>query len=149
MKRPSQTSSKSAAELLERADLPWSRRTEQRQQLIWLIRQFPGQFRAADLLERARPLGIGRATIFRLLEQLVQAGVLSRLHGQDGKSAYALCNVELHHHHLVCSVCGRVTAIETGGIESQLRALAREHGFQVDSHYLEVFGSCGDCSETT
>ncbi len=137
--------SPSAAAIAERLDLRGLRQTEPRRQLIDLILRQPGQFRAADLVEQAQRFGIGRATVFRLLDRLVQLGLLSRLHGPDGCRAYTLCQPEPHHHHLVCRSCGRVTPIETGPIEAQIRSVARDFGFLVDAHHLEVFGRCGEC----
>ena len=134
-----------AAAIAERLDLQGLRQTEPRRHLIELILRQPGQFRAADLVEQAQPLGIGRATVFRLLDLLVQLGLLSRLHGPDGCRTYTLCEPEYHHHHLVCRSCGRVTPIELGALESQIRSLAQESGFLVDAHHLEVFGRCGEC----
>lgn len=137
--------SPTAAEIAERLDLKGLRQTEPRRQLIELILDQPGQFRAAELVEQAQLLGIGRATVFRLLDRLVQMGLLSRLHGPDGCRAYTLCEPEHHHHHLVCRSCGRVIPIETGAIELQIRLLARQSGFRVDAHHLEVFGRCLQC----
>lgn len=134
-----------AASIVEQLDLRGLRQTEARRRLIELILEQPGQFRAADLVDRAQPLGIGRATVFRLLERLVELGLLSRLHGPDGCRTYTLCEPEIHHHHLVCRTCGSVTPIETGAIESQIRSLAQASGFAVDGHHLEVFGRCGGC----
>ncbi|HEX2172840.1 MAG TPA: Fur family transcriptional regulator [Dehalococcoidia bacterium] len=133
-----------AADIAARLDREGLRRTEPRRRLIELILQQPRQFRAADLVDRAQPLGIGRATVFRLLDRLVQLGLLSRLHGREGCRTYTLCEPE-HHHHLVCRTCGQVTPIATSAIESQIRSLARNSGFRVDAHHLEVFGLCGEC----
>ena len=145
MRQRPKNESPTAAGIAERLDLRGLRQTEPRRQLIDLILQQPGQFRASDLVERAQPLRIGRATVFRLLDRLVQLGLLSRLHGPDGCRAYTLCEPEPHHHHLVCRSCGRVTPIETGAIEAQIRSLAQASGFLVDAHHLEVFGRCGEC----
>lgn len=134
-----------AEEITDRLDAVGLRRTEPRRQLVEMILQQPGQFRAADLVDRAQALKIGRATVFRLLDQLVALGLLQRIHGPDGCHSFTVCAPEVHHHHLVCRSCDRVLPIETGSIEAQIRTLARQSGFQVEDHHLEVFGRCGDC----
>lgn len=134
-----------ADEITDRLDAVGLRRTEPRRQLVEMILQQPGQFRAQDLVDRAQPLGIGRATVFRLLDQLVQMDLLRRIHGPDGCHSFTVCAPEYHHHHLVCRSCDRVMPIETGSIEAQIRSLARQSGFQVEDHHLEVFGRCSDC----
>lgn len=134
-----------AEDITERLDLYGLRHTGPRRLLVELIQQQAGSFRAADLVEQAQRHGIGRATVFRLVDQLVQLGILSRVHGPDDCSTYTLCEPEYHHHHFVCRQCGQVIPLETAIIEQQIRLLARRIGFQIDDHHLEVFGLCGAC----
>ena len=86
------------------------RLTEPRRAVAELIAAREGHFSAADLIDdaRVRRLGIGRATVFRALDLLTELGVLERLDLPNGEHAYVPCE-PVHHHHVVCSVCGRVT----------------------------------------
>jgi Fe2+ or Zn2+ uptake regulation protein len=104
-----------------------------------------GHFSAADLMAdaRARRLGIGRATIFRALDLFTELNVLERLDLLSGEHAYVPCEPVGHHHHIVCSACGRVTEIEEVGLA--LEEIQRRTGWQVESHRLELYGRCPRC----
>lgn len=121
--------------------------TEPRRAVAELIVARGGHFSAADLLAdaRARRLGIGRATIFRALELFTELHVLERLDLPSGEHAYVPCAPARHHHHLVCSRCGRVTEIEDIGLASTLEDVQSTTGWQVDSHRLELYGRCPRC----
>ena len=113
----------------------------------WRSSSWPakGHFSAADLIDdaRARRLGIGRATIFRALDLFTELSVLERLDLPTGEHAYVPCEPAGHHHHIVCSGCGRVTEIEEVGLA--LEDVQRRTGWQVDSHRLELYGRCPRC----
>jgi Fe2+ or Zn2+ uptake regulation protein len=104
-----------------------------------------GHFSAADLIDdaRARRLGIGRATIFRALDLFTELSALERLDLPTGEHAYVPCEPAGHHHHIVCSGCGRVTEIEEVGLA--LEDVQRRTGWQVESHRLELYGRCPRC----
>lgn len=128
---------------LERAGY---RVTEPRRAVARLIAEQVGHFSAADLVSeaRARRLGIGRATIFRTLDVLSDLGVVERIDLPSGEHAYVGC-APTHHHHVVCSRCGRTAEIEDAGLRAVVREVARRTGFRVDEHRLELFGLCSEC----
>lgn len=121
------------------------RLTGPRRSVAELIVAREGHFSAADLIDdaRARRLGIGRATIFRALDLFTELSVLERLDLPTGEHAYVPCEPAGHHHHIVCSGCGRVTEIEEVGLA--LEDVQRRTGWQVDSHRLELYGRCPRC----
>jgi Fur family transcriptional regulator, ferric uptake regulator len=121
------------------------RLTGPRRAVAELIAAREGHFSAADLIDdaRARRLGIGRATIFRALDLFAELSVLERLDLPTGEHAYVPCEPAGHHHHIVCSGCGRVTEIEEVGLA--LEDVQRRTGWQVDSHRLELYGRCPRC----
>jgi len=121
------------------------RLTAPRRAVAELIVAREGHFSAADLVHdaRARRLGIGRATIFRALDLFTELSVLERLDLPTGEHAYVPCEPAGHHHHIVCSGCGRVTEIEEVGLA--LEDVQRRTGWQVDSHRLELYGRCPRC----
>lgn len=94
-------------------------------------------------LRRSRP-GIGRATVFRTLERLVDAGVARRLEQAGHVYGYVVCQPE-HHHHLACTSCGRVEEIGEGYIGPMAARIQRERGFQVDDARLDFYGRCASC----
>lgn len=128
---------------MDRAGL---RLTTPRRTVAELIAAEPGHFTSADLVDRARTrhLDIGRATIFRTLEVLSELGVIERIDLPNGEHAYVACE-PAHHHHLVCSRCGRTTEIPDAGLRTVVREVARRTGFRVDEHRLELFGLCPAC----
>ena len=122
------------------------RLTEPRRSLATLIAEQEGHFTAAHLVEAAREqrLDVGRATVFRTLEVLEDLGAVERLDLPSGEHAYVGCE-PAHHHHVVCSACGRTEEIEDAGLRAVVTDIARRTGYRVDDHRLEVFGHCPAC----
>lgn len=89
---------------------------------------------------------IGLATVYRVLQQFEQAGLLSRNHFETGKAVYEL-NEGHHHDHLVCLNCGKVEEFYDAGIEERQHAIARERGFALQEHSLALYAACvkADC----
>ena len=135
-----------AEEMLDALDRAGVRLTGPRRKLAALIERREGHFTAADLLKDAgrRRMGIGRATVFRLLELLSEQGLVERIDLPDGTHAYIPCEPN-HHHHLVCLACGVTTDLDDCGIEAVTREAARRSGFKIEQHRLELFGRCPDC----
>lgn len=126
------------------------RLTEPRRAVADLITQRDGHFTAADLIDEARDrrLGIGRATIFRALELFTELNVLERLDLPTGEHAYVPCE-PAHHHHVVCSRCGRTTEAEDHGLQAMVDEVARHTGYRIDDHRLELYGLCPACQDST
>jgi len=122
------------------------RLTEPRRSLATLIAEQEGHFTAAHLVEAAREqrLDVGRATVFRTLEVLEDLGAVERLDLPSGEHAYVGCE-PAHHHHVVCSRCGRTDGIEDAGLRAVVADIARRTGYRVDEHRLELFGLCPSC----
>ena len=122
------------------------RRTSPRRALARLIAGFDGHFTAEELLveSRRRRLRLTRATVFRSLDVLAELGVVERLDLPSGEHAFVTCE-PAHHHHLVCSSCGRSVDVEDSGITDVVAAIAARTGYDVASHRLELFGVCPDC----
>lgn len=122
------------------------RLTEARRAVTSLIDGRDGHFTAADLVEDARDRrrGVGRATIFRTLDVLTDLGAVERLDLPNGDHAYVACEPK-HHHHVVCSRCGRSRDIDDAGLRRVVREVTRRTGYRIDDHRLELFGLCPDC----
>ena len=84
---------------------------------------------------------IGLATVYRVLTQFEQAGILSRSHFESGKAVYEL-NEGSHHDHLVCLDCGRVEEFVDEEIEKRQQMIAQERGFKIAEHALAMYGNC-------
>jgi len=86
-------------------------------------------------------LDIGLATVYRVLTQFEQAGLLVRHHFESGKAVFEL-NQGTHHDHLVCMQCGRVEEFYDPEIEKRQVKVARERGFEISEHALYLYADC-------
>lgn len=91
-------------------------------------------------------LDIGLATVYRVLTQFEQAGLLQRHHFESGKAVFEL-GAESHHDHLVCLQCGRVEEFYDAEIEKRQHKVAKERGFAIREHALYLYAECikADC----
>jgi Fur family ferric uptake transcriptional regulator len=104
---------------------------------------------ALTALEIDRKLpGVGRATVYRSLEQLEGLGLIQRVDvGGDAAGYERVDPSGHHHHHIVCEQCGRVFAFEDDGLERAIRALAKRPDFTVSSHEVTLRGECARCRD--
>ena len=98
---------------------------------------------AEDVYEKllAEGLDVGLATVYRVLTQFEQAGLLVRHHFETGKAVFEL-NQGGHHDHLVCLQCGRVEEFFDAEIEKRQTKIARERGFEISEHALYLYAEC-------
>ena len=89
----------------------------------------------------AEGIDIGLATVYRVLTQFEQAGLLSRQHFETGKAVFEL-NQGGHHDHLVCLQCGRVEEFYDAEIEQRQSEVARKRGFELHGHSLALYADC-------
>ena len=89
----------------------------------------------------AEGLDVGLATVYRVLTQFEQAGLLIRHHFESGKAVFEL-NEGKHHDHLVCLQCGRVEEFYDADIEKRQARVARDRGFQIHNHSLQIYADC-------
>ena len=88
---------------------------------------------------------IGLATVYRVLAQFEQAGILERSHFEGGKAVYEL-NEGTHHDHLVCTGCGRVEEFYDAEIERRQQLVAKEKGWAMQDHAMSLYGLCAACA---
>jgi Fur family ferric uptake transcriptional regulator len=89
----------------------------------------------------AEGLDIGLATVYRVLTQFEQAGLLVRHHFESGKAVFEL-NEGKHHDHLVCMQCGRVEEFYDAEIEKRQQRIAKDRGFAISEHALYLYADC-------
>ena len=135
-----------ASEIVSAFETAGYRLTSPRRALAALIASRGGHFTAEDLLgeSRRRRLGVTRATIFRSLDVLADLGVVERLDLPSGEHAFVACE-PAHHHHVVCSSCGRTTGFDDPGSSASPRRSGGTTGYRIDAHRLELFGLCPAC----
>jgi len=92
-----------------------------------------------------RDLKVGLTTVYRTLQSLSDAKAVDVLHMSNGESLYRHCRNSDHHHHLVCTQCGRTIEIDGGPVEQWANEIAAKYGFRLTGHDAEVFGLCNQC----
>ena len=93
------------------------------------------------LLEQNEEIGL--ATVYRVLNQFDDAGIVTRHHFEGGKSVFELAH-KAHHDHLVCLKCGKVVEFEDNVIEQRQSDIAVEHKIKLTNHSLYLYGECED-----
>ncbi|MDR0806257.1 MAG: ferric iron uptake transcriptional regulator [Enterobacteriaceae bacterium] len=103
---------------------------------------------AEDLYKRLIDMGeeIGLATVYRVLNQFDDAGIVTRHNFEGGKSVFELTQKH-HHDHLICLECGRVIEFSDEFIEQHQREIAAKYNIELTNHSLYLYGKCsaGDC----
>ena len=120
--------------------------TSPRVKILGLLQRPENQHISAEdlykkLLEHGDEVGV--ATVYRVLNQFDDAGIVTRHHFEGGKSVFELANQE-HHDHLVCLTCGEVIEFNDDLIESQQMLIAEKYGIKLTNHSLYLFGESID-----
>lgn len=96
------------------------------------------------LLESGEEIGL--ATVYRVLTQFEEAGLVVRHHFECGQSVFEL-DLGIHHDHLMCVKCGRVEEFVDEIIETRQEEIARQAGYTITDHSLNIYGICGRCQK--
>ena len=116
--------------------------TQARRQVVELLDRKPDGFGAEEI--NAELPGVGRATVYRTIRLLLDAGVVCKLALRDGTTKYSLARYE-HHHHTVCVRCGTVGEFRDSTIERLVRAIGGEVNGEILGHRIEFDILCRDC----
>ncbi len=124
--------------------------TPQRHAVLDVIAHSHDHLTPAAILDRVRQEhpGIGRVTIYRTLGLLTELGLICRVHVESTCRSYLMRRPSEHHHHLICSNCGRVVDFTDCDLSELEQRLSREAEFEIEGHLLEFHGQCRDCRET-
>lgn len=122
------------------------RMTTQRKQILRQLVALKKYVSAKDLHAKlqASNRAIGLATVYRTLEALRALGLVT-VAQSNGEAAYLFC-VSSHHHHAVCTQCGRVDDVPCQALPHMNRLLSRDLRFRVTEHEMQFFGVCARCS---
>ncbi|HEX9078532.1 MAG TPA: transcriptional repressor [Desulfuromonadaceae bacterium] len=122
--------------------------TPQRLEVMHCLEGERAYLSAEEVWNRAKSrLGsIGLPTVYRILDELAEAQVVTRIFRADRKQYYFLCTNREHHHHFVCDSCRRVEDMDLCGLDGMTREIARRSGGRVLSHILQVNGLCAECN---
>ncbi len=133
--------------ILEAFESHGSRMTWSRRQLARTLARQTSSFSAEEIV--AASPALGRATVYRAMRLLGEAGALCKTTMPDGTPRYSLdCAHTRHHHHLICVACGRVDEFRHPSVERMLRAVKIPVGGELIGHRLELYHRCVDCRES-
>ena len=118
------------------------RSTAPRRAIISILDGKQAGFTAEDLCSELP--GVGRATVFRTIKLLMEAGVICRLNLLDGAPKYSLSRVE-HHHHTVCVRCGTVGEFRATTVERLMKVIGNEIPGDIVGHRIELYVTCERC----
>jgi Fe2+ or Zn2+ uptake regulation protein len=125
------------------------RYTDQRRELVELLAN-DGPLSIPEVLRDRR--GLKQSSVYRNLAVLEHARVVRRVVTDEEFGRYELTeDLTGHHHHLICSSCGRVEDVTVpsqleGTLDRTLDRLAKRAGFADLDHRLDLIGTCGDCA---
>ncbi len=129
---------------LEERGLKHSR---QRDVIVQTFYGMGGHVPVDGLVARVRALDarVSVATVYRTMKLLAECGIAVPRRFDDGQTRYEPATGRSHHDHLICTGCGRIVEFENEKIEELQVRVARAHGFDVESHKLELYGRCDRC----
>jgi Fur family ferric uptake transcriptional regulator len=91
--------------------------------------------------------GIGRVTVYRLLEILTGLDLVCEVHGEGLSRSYLMRRPTEHHHHLICSRCSRVIDFTNCDLMELEQRLSEQNDFIIEDHFLEFHGLCHECQQ--
>lgn len=118
------------------------RLTGSRKEVLHVLAAAPDCFSTDEVLRGVRHAG--RATVFRTMRLLLDLGLVCRVVLEDGSRRYRL-STRGHHHHLVCTQCGRVQDFSNCDVSALIGELSRSTNYAIEGHWLEVYGRCLPC----
>lgn len=106
-----------------------------------------GAFTVEELYERASAgeVTVGLATVYRAVAAMLDSGFLATVGTRDGVALYSRCSGGAHHHHLVCTACSTVVAIDCP-LEVSLNEASAPSGCTITGHEIVLYGLCGQCA---
>jgi len=124
------------------------RLTRERRTILYEMLQVRGHFDADSLLAHFRRRGsaVSRATLYRTLARLVEAGLVHRVEMAAGQAQYEVMVGRHHHDHMICLECGRIVEFESRDIERLQEEICRRKGFRMTGHMHQIRGRCAACA---
>ncbi len=121
------------------------KQTRQREVILMTFLEAKRHVTSEDLYQAVRKAhsNIGYTTVYRTMKLLVEAGLATERHFDDGITRYEIEHE--HHDHLVCIKCGKIQEFECDEIEERQNEIATSHGFEILRHRHELYGHCQSC----
>lgn len=137
-----------ASQWLARLQENGYRLTAPRQAVVEIIAGSQRVLTPIDVYNLARPRypGLGLVTVYRTVEKLEQLGLIQRVHQPSGCQAFT-ASAPGHQHILICQGCGRVVYFSGDRLETLMDGVGIESGYQIQDHWLQLFGLCTGCQD--
>jgi Fur family ferric uptake transcriptional regulator len=123
------------------------RLTPQRHAILKTIANSHDHLTPAEIYEQVHQEhpNIGLATVYRVINLLTELNLICRVSLGGDSQSYLMRRPTEHHHHLVCSKCGRSVDFTDCNLSHLEQQLSKETGFNIEGHILEIYGRCPDC----
>jgi Fur family transcriptional regulator, ferric uptake regulator len=131
---------------MQRLDEAGYRSGAARREVIEMLAAEPCAVTALEIDRRLD--SVGRASVYRTLDQLDRLKLVQRVEIGGDSAGYERVDPELHHHHLVCDECGRLAPFADRSLEQAIEAVSRAAEFEVSAHDVLLRGRCPDCKTT-
>lgn len=123
--------------------------TPQRGTILEYISSQTTHFHAEDLIKslKERGMAVSRATVFRTLGHLQEAGLIRQVASDQTPGRYEFIGDSQHHEHMTCAKCGEVFEFHDKLLEQRIESVARKSGFVMTRHSVQIWGVCRRCDE--
>jgi Fur family ferric uptake transcriptional regulator len=127
------------------------KRSTKRDRILKIFLRQEGHLSADDLFDlvRRQDRGVGRATVYRTLQWMVDAGLARKVDFGDGRARFEPSYRHPRHFHLVCTTCHRSSEFLSSDVESLMEEIAGARGFQATQAVVQIYGTCQDCRTGT
>jgi Fur family ferric uptake transcriptional regulator len=127
------------------------KRSSKRDRILQIFLRQEGHLSADDLFDlvRREDKGVGRATVYRSLQSMVEAGIARKVDFGEGRSRYEPAYRHPRHFHLICNTCHRSSEFLSSDVEGLLEEIASVRGFQTSQAVVQIYGTCEDCRTGT
>ena len=127
------------------------KRSSKRDRIVQIFLRQEGHLSADDLFDlvRREDKAVGRATVYRSLQSMVEAGVARKVDFGEGRSRYEPAYRHPRHFHLICNICHRSSEFLSSDVEALLEEISSARGFQTTQALLQIHGTCEDCRTGT
>lgn len=124
------------------------RLTQPRLAVVEALEAGPHHMSPSEIHDRAKEIypSVGLTTVYRTLDLLTELGVLRTTYMGDANQRFH-CTTDGHHDHLVCRNCGSVVEVQECYLDTVVDTIEQATGFQIDGHFLELYGKCVECRD--
>ncbi len=124
--------------------------THQRELILEQLHNVESHFDIEEFFEslKKRKIPVSRATVYRTIACLEKIGCIRKTNLDEAHAHFEMVYGEnVHHEHMRCRKCGKVTEFSFDHLEKHIQSIARSYNFHINSHSLEIFGICADCCD--